>query len=148
MLGFRWMKSKDVSTGLESKTEYSQQWPYVGMALNTQVSMTSGLVIKRNTNTPACNIPQTTAACAVALGNRYFPYVAKSLQESWDLNGALFPAITTNTQYGPWGDPTSITVLNGSDGSSKQILNEYQPADTNKWILGRLIKSTVTSSKP
>jgi len=172
MLGFRWIKSQDQSTQIETYTELRQDFPYAGLATRSETRLAgagNAGVLKRTTNTPACKIPQTGAACVIqqrcdlsansaackaAAGNRYFTYIASSLEESWDLNGATQPSITTNTLYGLdpvdgnlYGDPIQITV-GTSDGSSKTSINEYWPADTTNWILGRLKKATVTSVKP
>jgi hypothetical protein len=81
-----------------------------------------------------------------------FVYASQSVEESWDLNGAQFPTITTVNQYSQspqYGDPTQIQV-SLSDGSGKTTVNEYWAANTNggNWILGRLKKATVTNSKP
>lgn len=113
-------------------------------------------LLKRATNTPECKTSQSGAACAVTPGNRYFPYVATSVEESWDLNGAAYPSVTSTYVYGTdsvtgqiYGDQTKITVTS-SDGSSKVMDNEYWPANVSgsNWILGRLKRAVVTSTKP
>jgi hypothetical protein len=153
VLGFRWMDSVDTSTGLESYTEYRQDFPYIGLPIKSELRMAGagqGGVLKRTTNTWACQIPFTLAACTVAAGNGYFTYQAGSLAESWDLNGATFPSITTSNVYGQspqYGYPTLVTTTN-NDGSSKQVVNTYFAADTAKWILGRVQRTTVTSINP
>jgi len=149
MLGFRWIKSKEVDTGIESYTEYRQDWPYVGIPLKSETRLAgagNGGVLKRSTTTVACQIPQTAAACTVAAGNRYFPHVTQSVDESWDLGGLPYPSITSSYVYGQspqYGDPTQVTVST-NDGASKTTVNEYWPTDTATWILGRLKKTTVT----
>jgi hypothetical protein len=174
MLGFRWMQSKELATGIESRTEYFQDFPYTGMPIKSETRLAgfgNGGLLKRSTSTPACKIPQIGgAACAAAMPNcndpqqtascvqasvkRYFPYTATSKEESWDLNGTTLPVTTSETVYGNdpvsnifWGDPKTITVTSG-DGASKVTTNEYLPADTSNWILGRLKKASVTSTKP
>ena len=158
MLGFRWMKSQEVVTGIESYTEYSQDFPYTGMPIKSETRLASSGnagVLKRSTNNPGCKIPLNGTACAVAPNSRYFPYIASTQEYSWDLNGASFPSVTSSTDYGLdpvangqlYGDVSTITV-GTSDGSSKTTINEYYPADTANWILGRLKKATVTSVQP
>ena len=158
MLGFRWMQSKELSTGIETRTEYLQDWPYTGMPVKSETRLAgygnAGL-LKRSANTPACKIPQNSAACTTTAGNRYFPYIASSVEESWELNGGqALPTLTTTTDYSSpgttlWGDPIRITVST-NDGASKVVVNEYEPANITggNWILGRLKRATVTSSKP
>jgi FG-GAP-like repeat len=129
MLGFRWMEGTEAATGIQSYTENSQDWPYVGMPIKSEtrlldlcggnacVVVGSPKLLKRATSTPACKIPQTGAACApqptncndlsinpsciAASNNRYFPHVATSTEASWDLNGTAFPVITTLYEYNP-----------------------------------------------
>ncbi len=152
-LGFRWTKSKEVSTGIESYMEFRQDFPYTAIPIKSETRLAgagNGGVLKRTTTTPGCQIPPTLAACTVAAGNRYFVYAASTLEENWDLNGTAFPTQSVALSYG--GNPQygSVTqsVTTSSDGSSKTTVNEYWPADTTNWILGRLKKATVTSVKP
>jgi Salmonella virulence plasmid 65kDa B protein/FG-GAP-like repeat len=153
MLGFRWTSSKETTTNLENYTEYRQDFPYLGMPSKKETRLAgagSGGVLKRTTVTTGCQIPLTLAACTVAAGNRYFPYVASSAELSWDLSGTALPSLTSTFTYGEnpqYGNPTQINISNG-DGSSKNVVNEYWPADTTNWILGRVKKTTVTSTKP
>lgn len=160
MLGFRWVKSKELSTGIESYTEYYQGFPYTGTPKLSETRLAgagNAGVLKRTTTTAACQNPQTAAACTVAPGNRYFPYASLVEETSWDLNGTAYPGVSSSYVYGvdpvdgkPYGDPTQITVTNQGDNSSKTTVNEYWPANTGSgnWILGRLKKATVTSVKP
>jgi hypothetical protein len=156
MLGFRWTKSTELSTGLESYTEYRQDFPYTGIPLMSETRLAgkgNAGVLKRNTNTVECKIPQNASACVVAPGNRYFPVLSSTTEASWDLNAAAFPVITTTTSYVAdangqlYGDVGTITV-GTNDGAYKQTVNQYFPADTTNWILGRLKSATVTSVKP
>jgi hypothetical protein len=152
VLGFRWMDAVDSATGLETYTEYRQDFPYIGQPLKSELRLAGsgqGGVLKRTTNTLACQIPLTLAACTIAVGNGYFTYLASSLAESWDLNGAQFPSVTTTTTYGQipqYGYATQVVTSNG-DGFSKTVTNEYWPADTTKWIFGRVKRTTVTSTQ-
>ena len=155
MLGFRWMKSQEVATGIESYTEYRQDFPYTGLPAKSETRLTGAGVLKRSTNNPACKIPLNGTACAVAPGNRYFPYIASTQEDSWDLNGTAFPSVTSSTDYGLdpvangqfYGDVSTMTVST-SDGASKRTDNTYYPADTANWILGRLKQASVTSVSP
>jgi Salmonella virulence plasmid 65kDa B protein/Insecticide toxin TcdB middle/N-terminal region/FG-GAP-like repeat len=153
MLGFRWVKSKDLSTGLERYTEYRQDFPYTGIAAKSETRLAgsgNGGVLKRTTTTPACNIPQTGVACTVAPDKTYFPFVASQLEEAWDLNGSAYPSSTSTVTYSTfphYGGPTQ-TSISSTEGWSKTTANEYLAPDTNNWIVGRVKKTTVTSVKP
>lgn len=153
MLGFRTVKQRDTGTGVEQHVEHRLDFPYTGSLIKSETRLAgsgSSGVLKRVNTTMGCQLPLTLAACAVAVGNVYYPYVANTVEEGWDLNGAALPVVTTTYQYGQspqFGDPTQIGVTYG-DGSSKTTVNEYWPADTTNWILGRLKRATVTSVKP
>jgi hypothetical protein len=147
MLGFRWTSSKSVNTGIESYTEFRQDWPFIGMASKSETRLAgsgNGGLLKRATATYA----QGPGSASPSI----FVYTSQSTEESWDLTGAQLPTITTVNQYTQspqYGDPTQIQVTL-SDGSSKTTVNEYWPVNVtgDNWILGRLKKATVTSNKP
>lgn len=175
MLGFRWMKSVEVATGIESYTEYSQDFPFTGMAIKNETRLAgagNAGVLKRTSNTPSCKIPLSGAACVIqnscnkadsdtaiknaciaAANARYYPYLQSSQEQSWDLSGAAYPVLNTATEYGLdtqgtfYGDATKVTT-SVVGGGSKVSENEYWPADTSNWVLGRLRRATVTSTAP
>jgi hypothetical protein len=164
-LGFRWMLSKDATTNVETYSEFNQNWPYIGMLKTSETRLAGGGfgptgLLKRSSVTPAClNFNFTPCAVAPATdvpGYVYFPYTSQTVDETWDLNGTVLPTVTTNYQYGTtagdnqlFGNPTQITATTTLGASSKTVttVNEYKPADATNWILGRLLKSTVTNSK-
>jgi hypothetical protein len=145
-LGFNWME-ETLPNGVKVKSEYRRDWPYVG--LPSRVTKTSSsVVLSEVTNTYGCMNPATGAAsCTVAAGNRYFPYVAQSVEVPKDLNGAVLPTVTTtNAAPDQYGNFPTITVST-SDGFSKVTTNTYTN-DTTNWFLGRLTRSTVQSTAP
>jgi hypothetical protein len=147
MLGFRWMKSKNLSNNIESYTEFNQAWPFTGSVAKSETRLAgsgNAGVLKRTTNSYAQGMGLTTGTT--------FVYSSQSVEESWDLGGAQYPTVTNAYQYGQspqYGDPTQITVSN-SAGAGKTTVNEYWPANAGggNWILGRLKKATVTSTAP
>jgi hypothetical protein len=147
MLGFRWMKSKNLANNIESYTEFNQNWPFTGSVLKSETRLAgsgSAGVLKRTTNTYAQGSGSATGAT--------FVYPSQSVEESWDLGGSQYPTVTNAYQYGQspqYGDPTQISVSN-SAGAGKTTVNEYWPANTGSgnWILGRLKKASVTSVAP
>jgi hypothetical protein len=146
-LGFRSVESTDQSSGLKVRTEYRQDWPYLGMPSLARKSQSSGAMLSEVTNTYLCINPANGAACAVAIGNRYFPFLSQSLETGNDLNAAPLPTVTTTMQYGDgFGNATSVVVSTG-DGYSKTTTNVYNN-DTTNWLLGRLKNSTVQSTIP
>ncbi|TLS17579.1 MAG: hypothetical protein FDZ72_13420 [Betaproteobacteria bacterium] len=149
LLGFNWVESTQVETGVSSRTTYRQDWPYVGLPSQVTKSVAgggNGGVLSQTDMTYDCLDPATGTACSVGPGKRYFPYVSKSVESGWDLNGAVLPVVTTTNSFDLWGNATQVTVSN-SDGSSKTTTNTYVNDSTN-WYLGRLIRSVVTSTAP
>jgi hypothetical protein len=58
----------------------------------------------------------------------------------------VLPVATTTYAYDTYGNPTQI-VVGTNDGFSKTSTNTYTNDATN-WFLGRLTRSTVTSTAP
>lgn len=170
MLGFRWFKAKETQTNLENYTQYRQDYPYVGMPQKSELRLIGGVnggLLKRTSTEVQCIVPATGAACVIqqrcdlstnssactaATNARYFPYAASTTEESWDINGAPFPATRTSSTYGVnpgdgkfYGDVLQV-VAGTNDGSNKATVNQYSNVDTSNWILGRLKKATVTST--
>ena len=151
LLGFRWMQTKQIETGLTSYTEYLQTWPYTGLPRLLKKNLAGGGnngVLSQVTNTYGCNdAANTTAApCVVGTGKRYFVYANQSVESGWDYNGTVLPVITTNTEYDNWGSAIKVDVST-SDGYAKRTLNTYNN-DSSNWYLGRLLKSVVESTAP
>jgi hypothetical protein len=150
LLGFNWIENTQVETGVTTRTEYRQDWPYVG--LPSQIKKTLPAAAGPNnqlslaTSTYGCLNPQNGSPCAVAAGNRYFPYSSQSIESSWDLNGAILPTLTTSQQFDTYGNAIQVTASTG-DGYSKTTTNTYQN-DTSNWYLGRLLRSQVQSIAP
>ncbi|WP_092132525.1 FG-GAP-like repeat-containing protein [Polaromonas sp. YR568] len=147
MLGFRWMRSKNLANNIESYTEFNQSWPLTGSVAKSETRLAgsgNAGVLKRATNSYAQGTGSATGTT--------FVYPSQSVEESWDLGGAAYPTVTNTYQYGQspqYGDPTQISVTN-SAGAGKTTVNEYWPANTGSgsWVLGRLKKATVTSVAP
>lgn len=158
MLGFGWMTSTQASTGVEQRTEFQQSFPYVGMPLRAAVSKAgtgNGGLLKETLNTHACINPASGsgASCSAGAGQRYFPHVSQTVEKSWDLSGPELPVVTTVSTYdcavapyACYGNVTSIQVTT-TGGFSKAVSNVFSN-DVANWRLGRLLRSTVTSTSP
>jgi Salmonella virulence plasmid 65kDa B protein/Insecticide toxin TcdB middle/N-terminal region/FG-GAP-like repeat len=145
-LGFRWMETATPATGLKTRTDYRQDWPYVGLPSLSRTTQVSGALLRQVTNTHGCTNPATSSSCTVAPGNRYFPFVSQSVESGNDLNGALLPTVSTTTQYDAFGNAESIVVSSG-DGHGKTTSNVFVN-DVPNWLLGRLRSSSVQSTVP
>lgn len=156
LLGFRWLEATQVETNITSRSEFRQDWPYVGMpslVRKTLPGAGNGGVLNSTTSTYGCEDFDATSGCQVAPGKRYFPYLSQAAEASWDLNGTAMPTVTTtqsvdcaSTPTTCYGNVTQITVSTG-DGYSKTTTNTYTNDPAN-WILGRLVRAVVTSSTP
>ncbi len=175
MLGFGWMKAREESTGIESYTEYRQDWPYTGLPSWSETRLAgagAGGVLKRTQVNYACktgsgadcqpvpsncNAASNVATCTGISFERVFPYASSVTEQSWDLNGTAMPVINTYNLYDKsindalyWGDASQVVVstTSGASSSTKQVQNEYYPANTSsgKWIAGRLKRASVTST--
>jgi hypothetical protein len=146
VLGFRWAETSDQTTGLKARTEYRQDWPYVGLPSLVKKTQSSGALLSEASNSYGCVNPATGAACTVASGNRYFPFASQGVETGNDLNGAALPTVTTSTQYDGFGNATLVTVSTGG-GHSKSTSNVFVN-DVPNWLLGRLKASTVQSAAP
>ncbi len=152
-LGFGWVQSTQAQTGITTRTDYRQDWPYVGMPRVVMTTTPEGGMLKRSSLFYSCTDFDAVAGCDVAAGKRYFPYSGYAYEMNSDLNGAALPMTTTQTTYdcqaSPtdcYGNVTQMTVSTG-DGYSKTTTNIYNN-DASNWYLGRLLRSTVTSTTP
>ncbi|MES2356514.1 MAG: FG-GAP-like repeat-containing protein [Pseudomonadota bacterium] len=147
-LGFRWMNVTSVQTNITQHTEYRQDWPYVGLPNVVRKVVGSNGLLSQTTNSYGCLDSSGTNPCVVANGNgrRYFPYVSKSVETGFDLNGAALPTVTTTNQFDSYGNATQVAVSTG-DGYGKTTTNIYTN-DVPNWYLGRLVKAQVTSTTP
>jgi hypothetical protein len=146
-LGMRWHESTDPSSGLKARTELRQDWPYVGLPSLVRKTQSSGAVLSQVANQYDCRNPLDGNACTAGAGNRYFPFVWRSVESGSDFNGAALPTLTTDTSHDAYGNPTSITVST-PDGHSKTTTNVYAPPDSVNWQHGRLMRGTVQSTRP
>jgi hypothetical protein len=150
LLGFRWMQSKQVETGITVKTEFRQDWPYTGNVATVTKSLAgagSNGVLSQTTNTYGCNDFVTTGgACTVAVGRRYWPYLSQTTSSAWDLNGTALPGSSGSYVYDSFGNVTRVTTST-TDGYSKVVDTTYSN-DTTKWWIGKPLRVTETVTAP
>jgi hypothetical protein len=161
LLGFRWQDTVDQRSGITSRTQFMQAWPFTGSA-ESQGSWTAGYAqqIKSATATFAAKtlldpVGQTCSDGAVA-GQPVITYASASTERSWDIDAALspFPGTSTSTTVDCFGHPTQIQVnlLDGAgvaSGYSKLTVNTIENwTDAGRWMLNRLKTTRVTSTIP
>ena len=172
-LGFQWVQSKDVSSGVVSRTYYRQDWPYLGLVdksgKGTSEANWSNLGLTVNTSFvcsaivgTAAGAPCTTSGTnpTVKPGARYFIYPNQIDSQAWEYTGmtstdGIFIALPRNrtTQtLDDYGNATLVKVetLNpdGSASGYSKTTTSVFANDTANWYLGRLLRSSVTATAP
>ncbi len=173
LLGFQWVQSSDLTSGVTTRTYYRQDWPYLGLVeksgRGTSSSNWSNLSLTVNTGftciatdnaVPAVSTPCSTAG-AIKPKSRYFIYPHQVDTQAWDYTGTTagngvfiaLPRTRTTQTLDNYGNVTMVKTEtlnpNGSaSGYSKTTTNVYAPVDPAVWHLGRLLRSTVTATSP
>ena len=142
-LGFRQVTAHDPRVRIRSTTAYRQDYPYHGQPLASQKLTDGGVLLGQNliTYTDQLIDPSKSPVWHQSLPTR-------TVESSYELDGSLISSVTTDSHYDAYGDPISIVVDSGG-GYSKTTTNTYDNIiDANRWFLGRLRRSTVTSVAP
>jgi len=140
-LGFRWHQVVQAESGSIKRTTYRQDYPFIGMPLREEsfVNSTSNRI-------SWSELSYANSPLATGNAKSQFPYLTQSNQYSYELNGSLVSQTTTSNQYDTFGNVTQI-ISDSNDGHVKTTTNKYYNDSTN-WILGRLLRSTVSSTNP
>ncbi len=146
MLGFEYIASIDLQTGVSTETRYRQDWPFVGSPQATVTRAPSGETIA-----DAFNI-WTVYTAGNAGAKRYQPRNSKTVERTfaWNSDGSVgttpLQTVTTETtmEPGEFGNIDTIKVTTeGSDNKTiKYTDNSYFTTDWDK-RLGRLKDSLV-----
>lgn len=141
-LGFRAVTMVDEQTQIQTKTTYSQTFPYVGMveAVDTRIVNAAmplkTVVSARSTAQPYGGVYQVRNNSASETTN--------------ELDGSEVSTVTTaQAQFDDYGNPGQVTVTTMGGGSTitRTTVNTYDN-DPAQWHLGRLTSASVTSSGP
>ncbi len=118
------------------------------------------MLLKRTVNTlgDTAKGPNETLPPGTAAVNPRVRFVQASRTDAWDWNGRLAVAMPTNQtslSMNPFGNAWSLvqTTTQVVPGRANLVwktttTNEYGQDNADKWILGRLTKSTVTKEAP
>ena len=138
-VGFRRMSVTDEQTGVVQTTTYRQDYPFIGL-VSLQTKIRQGTTL---------NSVENFYAADNLGGTRRFVRMTQSVYSSSDLDGSPMPTVTTDyNTYDPYGNPTKITVttrINSVVKGTKVTDSEYDN-DIANWFLGRLTRTTVTST--
>lgn len=135
-LGFKKQDATDLQTSVVQSLYFHQEYPFIGF-VNKDVKTRLGVTLNERTN---------TYAATNFGGSRRFPYISQVTEASNDLDNSPFPTVTTTYGYDAWGNATQI-VVSTPDGSSQTTTNTYSNT-TSPWLIGRLLRSEVTSVVP
>ena len=142
-LGFNQVTAHDPQAGIRTTTVFRQDYPFQGMPLTTQKVTDSLVPLSQSNNTYTDTLLNPTLSPVY-----HQSLLTMSIDTSYELNGSLVTTVTSTTQYDGYGNPTQIVVSTG-DGYSKTTSSSYDNIiDSNRWFLGRLRRSTVTSVTP
>ncbi|WP_291558132.1 SpvB/TcaC N-terminal domain-containing protein [Comamonas sp. SCN 65-56] len=142
-LGFRQVTARDVQSDLRSIATYRQDYPYQGQPLSSQTRTGGGTLISQTLITYTDQLLDTGKS---PVWHRSLP--TRTVETSYELSGGLISTVTTDTAYDAWANPTTIVVDSGG-GYSKTTTHTYDNiVDPDRWFLGRLRRSTVTSVTP
>ena len=148
-LGFRVQDVYQADTNIVTSTYFRQDYPYIGLpcqvAKYTYDTDANGGATNHKFLTYSA-LTYANAPITTGLAVSQFPYLSQSTENNHELGGTLINSTTTTNQYDGYGNATQITV-NSGDGYIKTTTNVYSN-DTTNWFLGRLLKSTVTSTTP
>ncbi|MES9937394.1 MAG: toxin TcdB middle/N-terminal domain-containing protein, partial [Sedimenticola sp.] len=111
-LGFQWMKAADTQTGITTTTTYRQDFPYTGKVAATEQRQANGKLLGRTTATWAKKTQHG--------GKTHFPYISRSVDDQYQLDGHHIATTTTTSQYDGYGNPTRITAT--TTGGGEQVV--------------------------
>ena len=138
-LGFRYVKESSPDSNIALTTFYKQDYPYIGLPLQTEKRILSSNLLIGASQLTYANTDLTSGTMISK-----FPYLSQSVEQAFELDGTLVNTTTTSNQYDAYGNVTQVSVDSG-DGYIKTTANVYNN-DTTNWFLGRLLRSTVTST--
>ncbi|PHS14045.1 MAG: hypothetical protein COA86_16255 [Kangiella sp.] len=145
MLGFELVKTIDDQTGIETKSNYSQTFPFIGMPLATQQTLSDGRIISDASNVLA---DKTTT------NGQYFPYIESSIELSSSVGSddVLYQINKTVSDftYDLYGNLTDSSVIVSDHNDSNSLItvtdNEFTGTNWDK-RMGRLKSAEVTKTR-
>jgi len=139
-LGFREFSMDDSRTGLQTSVISRQDFPFVGMSLETRTRLTDGTLLKHVEST------SSSTEKGSGLEKIYFIHIDSVEEKIFELDGRLVTSVSKSTEYDEHGNQTQV-VSNSNDGYIKTTTNTYSN-NIEKWHLGRLTKTMVQSQTP
>jgi len=163
-LGFEKVYSIDNDNGITTGTLYYQDFPFVGKPKQTIIGYSKSDVDEYlgyicTLRPPYCQYPTASIISStstpwtlkqVSNGSTNFPYLKYSTHRQRE--GAISSVKRTSQTVDDYNNVlTTVEDLSDYYGLSEQkknTTNEYDEDDVDNWILGRLTKTTVVTSRP
>ncbi|WP_444933514.1 FG-GAP-like repeat-containing protein [Microbulbifer sp. JTAC008] len=126
MLGFRKISTIDEQTGVETSTYYRQDYPFIGMPLQTEVRTASNALIRKAAN--IWNLQGWNGSNTSVFP--YQPYLENVIEETYSLendgasHGDHLQTVMTESSYDNDGNATSIKVRTVDEVSGEQFTKE------------------------
>ncbi len=162
-LGFRWQKETHANHKKNTTTYFIQHAPYIGIPFQTEMRLENGTLVGRTDKT------YTQTLLPISTSKTKYPHLQKLTEYGFKQNGELLTRTVTSNTYDDFGNVTKVTVQTGDVNAGGSVSNpagisisnvhtktttntfynnpgQYNTVGSNKWILGRLIRSTVTST--
>ena len=150
-LGFHKVTTTDSITGINKTTTYGQDPTQhnVGKILGSETYDKNGVLIHTLTN----NWQVKTFGDGSVNNSYYLTYVKTATEQGYDLSGNLLSTKTVTMSFDNYANPVevihTITDATGANSYTTHTDNTYQAIiDTQHWIPGQLLKSSVTASAP
>ena len=167
LLGFKSLTTVDLQTGVRTTTTYRQDFPYIGLPLETAVKTAGmdGKLLRSAVNTwrlqgyrASWDARGSGGSTGSARLGPLQPYIEESVETVYDLPATAndteteLTTVTTTTAVDGYGNPTRITVTTDDHANSKRFqqvtANTYGAAsDTWSKQFGRLTKTDVTRKR-
>jgi len=156
-LGFAWQEAKDEDTGILTRAEFRQDYPFVGTP-SLSVRSINGAVLARNESNVvfySYNVPNNAqdATPTVGASKRYRILPDRNHDFSWDLAGNYLGGTRTISADVDAHDNVRTVVVESIDanrnvlGYGKTTTSQFLN-DTANWIIGRPTRVSVLSTVP
>lgn len=161
LLGFRWQESIDQGTGLTSRSQFLQAWPFTGSP-ELQATWTAGKA-QQLKSTVATHAARTLTDPVAQLcedgaqpGQPVVTFASTSTERSWDIDAAAsqLSGAATSMAVDCFGNATQVQVdlldaAGAPSGYQRITVNTVENwTDAGRWMLNRLRASQVTNTMP
>ena len=139
-LGFEYTKTIDKTTGTTTESTYEIIRPEIVPQLKSTVITVNGVVVNETNYTNTLSYQYHNGQNEVS----YSCFPSNTVTRSYEYNsGSLISEKSVSSEYDTFGNMTKSIVTSGD--KTVTTINTYKN-DEDKWILGRLVKTTVSKS--